>query len=165
MSSEDRQGTEYAAFLVEQLTREFARRDSVNSRATSTLTSSTALVTIATGVFALLLGEDFKFSRVALTTITVALLAFLACAIFTVIAGLNRTYDAVDEKTMRALLSSEHWKDHEIDARWQSANFNILSITTLRAGTNFKSFFLSLAGFAQVLAISALAASTLIVLS
>ena len=112
----------------------------------------------------MLLGKDFTLKGAGLTFMAIALFAFLVCAIFAVMAGLNRTYDAIDEDTMRSLLTSEHWKDNPIDARWQTANFTILSITTLRVGTNFKYLCLSLAGFAQIFAILALAISALIVL-
>ncbi|TDO06482.1 hypothetical protein EV580_6573 [Mycobacterium sp. BK086] len=156
MSGGPEQGVEYAAYLKDQLAREYSRRDQVNSRAATAITSATGLATLATGIFALILGKDFTLKGAALTSMAAALLAFLAAAVFAVIAGLNRTYDAVDEATMRSLLSAEHWKDNPIDARWQTANFTILSVTTLRTGTNFKYRFLALSGIAQIVAILAL---------
>lgn len=164
MSGAAGQGEEYTAFIKDQLAREYARRDLVNSRAATAITSATALVTLSTGVYALLLGKDFRLDGAALTCMTVALFAFLACAVCAVIAGLNRTYDAIDEETMRSLLGSEHWKDNGIDARWQTANFTIMSIVTLRTGTNFKYRFLAFAGAAQLVAILALAVSAVLVL-
>lgn len=165
MSADPAQGAEYYAFLKDQLSREYARRDQVNARAGAAITSATALVTLSTGVFALLLGKDFKLTGAGLACMGLALFSLLCCAVFAVIAGLNRTYDAVDETTMRTLLGPDHWKDDAIDARWQTANFTLISIASLRAGTNFKYAFLTFAGIAQIAAIAALTAAAVVVLS
>jgi hypothetical protein len=158
------QGTEYATFIENELKSEYDRRDSVNSRAATAVTSATGLVTVTLAVVAVLKGKEFTLHGGALIALFVGLFAFLASAVLAVLAGLNWRFDVTSIPTLHGM-RSEHWTDTETTARNIVAYCNVETISTLREGTNMKAGFLVAASFAQVVAIMALATSALIVVA
>ncbi|MBF6175011.1 hypothetical protein [Nocardia blacklockiae] len=153
------QGKEYAAHIAGELKAEHDRRDAVNSRAAASLTATTALVTLVVAVFTVLKGKDFTLDGGAKLTLVVALLAMLATAALSLLAGLAKSYDAVDLDTLRAMTNA-HWTDSETTARNITAFCNIRSLETLRKGTNLKYRILWVAGICQIAAVFALIVCT-----
>ena len=158
------QGTEYATFIHDELSHEYERRDLVNARAATAITSATGLVTITLAVLAVLKGKDFKLTGGALTALFLGLFALLASAVLAVLAGLNWKYRTTSIVTMRRMLS-DHWGDTEITARAVTAYCNIETLKSLRQGTSVKFRFMLAAGLAQIAAILALSTTALVVLT
>jgi hypothetical protein len=152
------QGTEYAKFIEAQLKHEYDRRDTVNSRLNTAITSATGLVTVTLVVLAVLKGKDFTLRGAALTALFVALFALLIAAALGVFGGLNWNYKVTDVPTMQAMID-EHWMDTEVTARGIAALCNVQTINTLRKGTDTKYQFLHGSGIAQLVALLALGIS------
>ena len=81
------QGKEFAAFVDAELKAEQDRRASVNTRAGTALTGSTALVTLVLAVFAVFVGRNFTLSGWARAFLAIALVFLLLAAICAVVAG------------------------------------------------------------------------------
>ncbi|UZG58026.1 hypothetical protein [Rhodococcus opacus] len=157
----EEQGKEYAGFIQKELEREYGRRDTVNSRAATAITSATGLVTIVLAVVAVAKGKDFTLSGCALVSLWVALLSFLASAILAVLAGINWKYKATSVESMYRMVGDRWEDDTEVTARNLAALCNVVTIKSLRGGTTIKyRLLLGSAGF-QALAIAALAASVI----
>lgn len=157
------QGTEYADFIQDQLTHEYDRRDSVNGRAVTAMTSAAGLVTVVLAVVAVARGRDYTLSGAGLSWLVIALLALLFSAVLGVLAGINWRYDVTSVDTMRAMLT-EHWTDTEVAARNITAYCDVVTINSLRRGTNIKFRFLVAAALAQVTAILSLSITGLVVI-
>lgn len=155
------QGTGWADFIHDQLDREYSRRDVLNTRAAVAVTSATGLVTIVLAVVAVIKGKDFTLTGGALVALCVAMLALLGSAVLAVLAGVSWRYRVTSTGSMRSMLA-DHWTDSEVDARYITAFCNLQTIASLRAGTTLKAHLLLAAAAAQVLAILAIATTTLI---
>src|SRR6266567_1786266 len=97
------QGTEFASFIQEELNQEYSRRDSVNSRAATSITASSGLVTVTLAVIAILKGKDFTLNGWALRWLIIALALLLMAAILAVLAGMNWKYKVGSTNTLVAL--------------------------------------------------------------
>lgn len=157
------QGTQYAGFINAELEREIARRDSANTRAGAALTSATGLVTLVLALFAVLLGKDSLATGWAKVFIAGAVLALLAAGGCAVAAIRPRAEGVVSTRTLRKLIGDEHWKDTEVTARNQTARMVIDRIDEMRGVSTAKGKWLLAAAILQLVAIGALAVSTLII--
>jgi hypothetical protein len=153
---DEEQGSEYAAYTRAQLDREYARRDTVDSRAEKALTSAVGLLTLGLAAIAVAKGKDYRVHGAETAWLFVAVAGLLLAAVFAVFAGINWTYKAVAVEAMDKMLN-EHWTDTETTARNIAAKTNLRSLASLRAGTNIKSLFLLLTFLTQIVAIAALA--------
>ncbi|MCV6968315.1 hypothetical protein [Mycobacterium bohemicum] len=149
-------GEPYAAFIEAQLAAELARRDSVNTRAATVLTSAVGLVTLALAVIAVLRGKDFVLNGGAKAWLVVALLFLCASALCAVGAGFPWTMKLVEPRTLYAMVD-DHWTDSDDDARNAAAYANVVTIESLQPGTKTKTWLFLTAGAAQILAVIALA--------
>jgi hypothetical protein len=156
------QGTEYGTFIQDELKHEYDRRDSVNSRAATAMTAASGLVTLVLAVVAIAKGKDYTLSGGGLTALVVALIALLSSAGFGVLAGINWRYKVTSIATMQNMLGS-HWMDTEIAARNSAAQCNVVTINSLRKGTNIKFGFLLAAALGQLTAIIALTVTAFMV--
>lgn len=156
------QGSEFADFLKDELANEISRRDSVNSRAATAITSATGLVTLVLAVVAVAKGKDYIISGAALAALVVALVALLLSAVAAIIAGLNWKYMTVSTGTMRRMVQDK-WATAEVDARNATAYCNLIAIESLRRATTVKFRFLIGASIGQIVAILSLSATTLLV--
>jgi hypothetical protein len=100
------QGTQYSAYIEAQLQAELARRESVNSRSTTAITSSAGLVTLALAVFAVMIGKDFVLGGWAKGFLAAALLALLGSASFAVAAGFPWKIKLTSPATLRQMIGS-----------------------------------------------------------
>ncbi|MGW6374825.1 hypothetical protein ACWFRB_02015 [Rhodococcus sp. NPDC055112] len=158
------QGAGWAAFIQDQLNREYARRDALNTRAATAITSSTGLVTLVLAVVAVLKGKDFTLTGGPLTAIYAAMLGLLGSAVLAVLAGVSWRHRVTSIESMRAMLT-EHWGDRELDARYISAYCNLETTASLRAGNALKGQLLIGAAVTQILAIFAMATSALLLVA
>jgi hypothetical protein len=156
------QGTHYSAYINAELQAELSRRESVNGRSATALTSSTGFVTLVLAVFAVFVGKDFILSGGAKISLAVGLFALLAAGICAVIAGFPWRIKLATTETLRKMVN-EHWTDSEVTARGNAAYANVVVLESLRPGTNIKFWFLMIAGGCQIIAVGALGACTLFV--
>ena len=150
------QGTEYAEFIRAELDREYARRDVVNSRAATAISSATGLVTLVVAAAALVKGQGHTFHGFAAFWLVVAVVALLGAGVMAILAGVSWKFTVADESTLRAMAEGR-WGDTVVDARNTVAKANIKTITTLRSGNNTKTTRLLVAYGLQTGAIAALA--------
>jgi hypothetical protein len=156
------QGTQYAAFIDAELEREIARRESANTRAGAALTRATGLVTLVLALFAIFLGKDSLVTGWAKGFIAGAVVVLLAAGACAVVAIRPQPEDVVGTETLRTLLT-DHWTDTETSARNQTARMVVDRIDELRSVTTAKGKWLLAAAILQLVAVGALATSTLIV--
>jgi hypothetical protein len=83
----DEQGSEWVAFIAKELDREYARRDSLNGRSSTAITSATGLVTISLAVLAVFKGEHFTISGVLkVGSLLAAVVLLLVAAVLSILA-------------------------------------------------------------------------------
>jgi hypothetical protein len=160
------QGTQYAAFLDGELKRENDRRSSLLTRASTAVTASTGLVTLVLALFTVVIGKDPSITGAAKWGVTVAVVSLLGSAACALEAGRpkkNREQTAIS--TLKSLIDDTNWRESEVNARWQTANITIDQIEKLRSGSKKRGWWLRAAGICQVLAVAALAFSTVLVVS
>jgi hypothetical protein len=155
------QGSEFAAFIEEELKQEFNRRDLVNARSTTAITASTGMVTVVLAVIAVLKGKDFTLTGWSLRMLFVGLLALLAAAVLGVLAGLSWGYKVLSGKALKEV-SGPRWPTPEQTARSMIAQFNVVTITTLRKGNDIKFWLFFACSCCQAAALLALGATALI---
>lgn len=157
-------GTQYTAFIEAELKREGERRDSVNTRAVSAVTGSTALATLVLAVFAVLIGRDAVVHGPAKISITIAVMALLLASGCAVEAARTRTGELLSMNNLRTLLTEEHWiKDNEPNARYHSCKYMLDEIESLRGGTTKRGKWLRRSALLQLVAVAALAFSVIFV--
>ena len=156
-------GEAYAKFIEAQLANELARRDSVNTRAATALTTATGLVTLALAVLAVLRGKDFVLtSGQAKVWLIIAVIALFVSAVCAVGAGVPWTMQLIDPTTLDAMVGPR-WKDPADKALKNTAFANTLLLKGLQRGTARKFWLFLASGIAQIVAVFALAACVLAV--
>jgi hypothetical protein len=154
----------YAAFIDAQLAAEITRRESVNTRAATLLTSAGALVALALAVLAVLRGKDFVLTGAAKLCLVIAVGALFASAACAVGAGIPWTMKMAGMGTLRGMVNLKgHWNDPNDTARRNTAYVNVRVIESLRKGTKTKYRLFYAAGLAQIVAVGALVACVLFV--
>lgn len=158
------QGTEYAEFIRAELDREYARRDVVNSRAATAITSATGLVTLVVAAAAVVRGQSHTLHGFAAFWLVVAVLGLLGAGVMAILAGVSWKFSVADERTLRAMVECQ-WGDRAVDARNAVAKANVRTLTTLRTGNNTKTTRLLVAYGLQTGAIAALAGALITVVA
>jgi Na+/melibiose symporter-like transporter len=157
------QGSQFAAFVQDELAQEYSRRETVNSRAAVAITSSTGLVTVVLAVIAVVRGKDFTLKGWPLFTLVAALICLLGAAVLAVLAGMAwGVYKVASVADLRKLVGPL-WTSTEVTARSTVAQARVEIIDTLRNGNNKKFRLLLASAWFQVGAIIFLAASAVIV--
>lgn len=164
MSPGEDQGEEYTNHIKAALEAEYKRRDDLNARSGSVITSAGGLVTLTVAVLAVFLGKEYLLDGGERGWMIFAFILFLVSAILGVVAGLSWKYKVADGNSLKEMTDS-HWGDSEVDARKAVADTNIEAIGSLRKGNNWKARFLLAASISQVLAIAGLAISALLALA
>jgi hypothetical protein len=145
----------YAAFIEAELKSENDRRESVHSRAATLVTSSAGLVTLALGVFGLLVGKHQNFPDLAKPFFVAGVVGLLlggACAV-AALFPLDQRY--VDDSTLGDMVVSRR-ADSEAFARGAVAYINAMGLVSLRRGTTIKALLLFASGVGQILAMLAI---------
>lgn len=156
-------GKEWASFLEKQQQVEEARRSSVVTRGGAAVASAAGLVTLVLALFAVFLGKDFQTSGPVAYALGTAVLALLVSAVCGVVVVSPWRYGRATISGLRALLNDDLWNKSDEAARKSTMDINIDNLEELQGGTNTQVKWLSAAGYAQVAAVVALAAATLIV--
>jgi len=148
-------GTEvYGAFIEAELKIESGRRESVHTRASTFVTSSAALITLALGVFGLL-GNTHQFPDVAKPFFVAAVVCLLIGGACAVAAVFPTDQHFVKDSTLSTMLISHH-ADPEDVARYSVAYINATSLVSLRRGTNTKAKLVFASGAGQIVAMLAI---------
>jgi hypothetical protein len=145
----------YAAFIEAELKIESHRRESLHTRAATFVTSSAGLITLALGVFGLLVGKNHEFPDVAKPFFVAAVICLLAAGACAVAAGFPRDQHFVADKTLDRMLDSHH-ADSEAVARDAVAYINAVGLVSLRRGTKNKALLLFASAIGQILAMLAI---------
>ena len=132
------QGTTYYKFVEAELGIEYDRRASLNSRAKEFSATSSAFIALVVALLALIVGKDYKFTALGAWSVVLALAAFVAASLLALLASMAKETLVTNEKTVQRMLSSEHWKDNEVDARNTVATLNARTTWSLRNGNNVK---------------------------
>ena len=145
------QGSTYAGFVVAELDRELKRRETINGRAMTTVTSSAGIVTlsVAAASWGKLGGAPLPVDRIPLV---LAGAAFLIAALLAVTASLGWSYEVASLRTLDEMFH-EGWTDTETTARNECSRLNLSSLATLRRGNDWKMRILTTAQVVQCLAI------------
>ncbi|MFI5615570.1 hypothetical protein [Amycolatopsis sp. NPDC051903] len=158
------QGAVYLAFIEGELKAERERRSAYDARGQALVTTSGALVTLLTGLAAVAkAGTTVRVPAGALAVLVAAIVLFVCAAASGIVAGWNRHYALAASTTLDRMLN-EHWTDDEVDARNNVATLHSRTVHTLRRANAFKAACVSIGLIAQVLALSALGATVLIVI-
>lgn len=159
------QGKTYSAFIEGELKAERDRRSAYDGRGQALITTSGALVTLLGGLAALVkTSTTARFPAAALVTVGVALVLFVCAAACGIVAGWNRHY-AVAKVSTLSRMTSDHWKDDEVDARNNVAAVQVLTVDTLRRANDFKARWVSGGLVAQVFALVALGIGVVVVIT
>jgi len=155
----DEQGSEWVAFIAKELDREYDRRDRLNTRSATAITSATTLVTVSLAVVAVLKGQHFTTSGfLKLGSLLGALVLLLIAAVLSILAGATRSpFEVAAVNDMNRMLGEELWGADKVDARNYTAQLNLVAIRSLRKGNGFKYQFLVLSLFTQAMGVFSLA--------
>jgi hypothetical protein len=145
----------YAAFIEAELKAETDRRESVHTRASTLVTSSTGLTTLSLGVFGLLVGKNHEFPDPAKPFFVAAVVCLLAAGGLAVAAAFPLGQQFVADRTIDRMLHS-HRADSEGDARDAVAYINAVGLLSLRRGTTTKALLLFASGGSQIFAMFAI---------
>jgi hypothetical protein len=134
------QGREWGDFIGRELEREYARRDVVNSRSAGSITSATALVTVSLAVVAVVKGEHFTLAgTLHIWLLAGALVSMLVAAVLSILAGaIGGSFSLAAVEDMERMLSAELWGVEDVNARYYTAQLDLLAIRGLRAGNTLK---------------------------
>jgi hypothetical protein len=145
----------YAAFIEAELKAENDRRESVHTRSAAFVTSSAGLITLAPGVFGLLIGKNHEFPDLAMPFFVAAVICLLAAGGCAVAAGFPLDQHFVADNTVNKMLDSHHADSEEV-ARDAVAYINAVGLVSLRRGTTIKALLLFASGIGQILAMLAI---------
>jgi hypothetical protein len=145
----------YAAFIEAELKIESDRRESLHARAASFVTSSAGLITLALGVFGLLVSKNHEFPDVAKPFFVAAVISLLIAGGCAVAAGFPVDQHFIKDKTLDTMLVHHH-ADPEAVARYSTAYINAVGLVSLRRWTAIKAVLLFASGVGQILAMLAI---------
>lgn len=153
------QGTEWSDFIKKELDREYTRRDTLNTRAAGAITSATTLITVSLAVIGIAKGAHYVIDGLMATVLLgFALLFLLSTAVLSILAGaVGGEFKVAAVNDLNRMLSAELWPVDTIDARYYTAQLNILATKTLRAGNTTKYRYLVIALVVQAIGVSLLA--------
>lgn len=156
-------GPRLAAFVEQELKAERDRRAAVDARGQSVVTTSASLVTLFVAVGAFITSQDkFEFPRVALWPLGATLAAFGIATCLAILATFNLAYRVADGATLSAI--PHHLTDSEEDTNTNIVTTNVLTVRTMRSGTNKKTWLLFSALCAQLAALISLAVTIFLVI-
>jgi len=147
------QGKTYATFIENELKVERDRRTSLDARGLNIVSVSGSLTTLLVAVGAFVSGrQGFKFPRDAVLPLVGTLGAFVLAAILGIVASAGRRYQVTIPPTLAAMLT-DHWQDHEVDARNYVSIQHVKTITSLRSGNRRKELVIITATLFQIVGI------------
>jgi hypothetical protein len=142
----------YAAFIEAELKAENDRRESLHTRAAAIAASSAGLITLALGVFGLLIGKNHEFPDIAKPFFVSAVVCLLAAGACAVAAQFPLDQHFVKDRTLDRMLNVRRL-DSEETARDAVAYINAVGLLSLRSGTTWKAWLVFASGVSQIFAI------------
>jgi hypothetical protein len=156
-------GPVFVEFIVGELKFERERRSALDQRGITAVTSSSTLVTLLSGLVALVgIKGGVKPSIVMVAVLTLSLLCFVLAASFGIATNRSRPYTTLDESSLRSLRDDDAWTLPANEARMLIYGEHVKMLVMIRSGNNRKSAFVNLALRAQLLALSFLAITIII---
>jgi hypothetical protein len=146
------QGETFAQFIESELKYEHERRTTVDARALTVATSSSAFLALIFALTVFITGKDYKFSDSGARGVVASLASFIVAAVLGLIANSAREYRVADVPTLTAM-TTDHWTDTEVAARNACASLSVTTIASLRAGSNQKTGLILVAFVFQMAAI------------
>lgn len=142
------QGITLAAFAQQQLDAELARRAALDTRSTAIVTSAAVLttLTVTLGVWT---AKNAGHVTAPRAIGAAAVLAFLGAAILAIVANRARYYKVVEDSEVMDMLR-EQWDVSETTARSMTAQYNTLTMSSLRQGNNKKASLIEAAQWVQL---------------
>lgn len=153
MSTE--QGEVYAEFIAVELQHERQRRERLDARATATVVTSGALVTLATTLGILDPVSIRTQPAVLRSTFVVATALIMVSVVVALVGGWLHGYEVLGSAGLRRMVTSS-WKEGSVTARSRVAQFNVMTLDALREGNNRKARKLLAAHVLQVVGIAGL---------
>lgn len=153
------QGTEWSDFIKKELDREYTRRDTLNTRAAGAIASATTLITVSLAVIGIAKGARYVIDGLmAQVLLGFALLFLLIAAVLSILAGaVGGEFKVASVNDLNKMLSAALWPVDTIDARYYTAQLNILATKTLRSGNTTKYRYLVIALVVQAIGVALLA--------
>lgn len=152
-------GSQWADFVEDQLTREFDRRGTLDTKGLAIVTSSGTLVSLVFAIGAIAIArKDTNF----IPTATIAVPATLSLILFVIAAtlGLFATrvieYSVADPRSLEKM-RTEHWKLTDTQARSVVMWYKIGTLKDVRAGNNSKAMLVLYGLLTEVSAVAVLA--------
>ncbi|MFI9010970.1 hypothetical protein ACIGNX_27405 [Actinosynnema sp. NPDC053489] len=159
------QGKTYAGFIEAEVKAERERRAAFDARGQALITTSGVLVTLLTGVAALVkTASTPRFPVVVTATTGAALLLFAAAAACGVVAGWNRHYAVAAPRTLERMVA-DHWTDDEVNARNNVADLMVRTVETLRHSNAFKARWVATGLVVQVVALVVLGTAAVLTMA
>lgn len=163
--SEDRGSSVYAAFIAEQLSRQDARKASLEQRGISVITSSGTLVSLLFALVAVLTGaEDFELPEDAQPWLFAAAAAFVLAGIGGILTNVPGRYSSPEAASLDKVIE-ERWSDSPEDAEAEIAATQVEIFARAKAVNSFKGKILIAAVAAEVLAVLFLAIAIGVILA
>jgi hypothetical protein len=147
------QGAIYLTFVENELKAERDRRANYDGRGQALVATSSVLVTLVSGGFAVVGTKTVtRTPPLVVGILLLALALFVLSAVLGIVAGWNRHYAVAKYETIDRMLG-EHWADNAVDARNNVATIHANTIRALRISNHFKATCVSYGLIFQVLAL------------
>jgi hypothetical protein len=163
-SDSDGGGSVYAEYITEQVTREEARKESIERRGLAVVTSAGALVTLLFGLAAFNIGNrHFTLPHSAKVLLIVALSAFFISALCAIATNFPFKYDEAKPDELYAAVKNR-WADGTPEAERMTSYTRLKVWRSARTKNNLKATYLYWAIIAQGVAVAAVAAAVGLIL-
>lgn len=145
-------GDVFTAFVEGEVKAERERRNALDARGIAVLTTSGTLVTLVFAIGAVVTGATgFSPPAETVVIVTIGLVAFVAAALFGLLANRLKKYDVVTTGQLWSWRNNAAaWAASDQDARRAITKGNIVTIDTLRAGNDTKAKWIEAALWAQL---------------
>jgi hypothetical protein len=160
----DRGSTVYSEYITEQIAEQDARKESVEKRGLSVITTSGTLVSLLFGLVAVLTGADnYSLPTGAEPWLAMALVFFLIAALAGIVTNMPLLYLAVEVPELKSLLDS-FWADGPEIAEKRVAATQLKVLARARSMNGMKGWILVGAVASELVAVAALALAIWVVL-
>jgi hypothetical protein len=160
-------GDEVARFVAEQLAIERTRRDAINTRGLSLITTSSALATLLFAGAALVTGTDkYVPPRGALWALGGALVGFVAAASCGLLSTRTFRAEVVEPEQLDMWrVRDDVWTNTKSNVSRLLTKANVRSLTSLRAGNNRKMQWAVYGFWGQLLALASLTVAVAVIMT
>lgn len=160
-------GDEVAKFVTDQLTIERTRRDAINTRGLSLITTSSALSTLLFAASALVTGTDkYVPPRGALWALGGTLVGFVVAALCGLLSTRTFRAEVVEPEQLDTWrVRDDVWNNSKSNVSRLLTKANVRSLTSLRAGNNRKMQWAVYGFWGQLFALASLAMAVAVIMT